>query len=377
MSRRRVSNCGYVLAFLVTYASMHPVGNIATAGPRSDDAQRQCWSQDALSALPGENLITKAPGSRAPALTSSVSPILPQDAQGGSSTQQAPSVLTPVAAAAIKGAVRRVELPRGQKLIALTFDFCEQPGEIAGYEGAIVDYLRQNKIKATLFVGGKWMATHLARTEQLLSDPLFEMASHGLAHRNTRRLSGYDLRREIGGPSFIYSSARSRFASAQCAAPFKQTIASIPPSLRLFRFPFGACHPEGLAAVSEQGMTAIQWDVSTGDPSPSQSAAAIANVMVSRTRPGSIIIAHANGRGHNTAAALPLAIPKLKAMGYTFVTVSELISAGKPVIAETCFDSQPGDTDKYDTLFTKPVAPQTLPLGATPNGQGPKPSVPR
>ena len=37
---------------------------------------------------------------------------------------------------------------------------------------------------------------------------------------------------------------------------------------------------------------------------------------------------HANGRGHNTSAALSIALPKLKEEGYSFVTVSELIDAG-------------------------------------------------
>lgn len=55
-----------------------------------------------------------------------------------------------------------------------------------------------------------------------------------------------------------------------------------------------------------------------------------------RAHPGAIIVGHANGRGRNTAAALALAVPKLKEQGYGFVTVSELIAAGKPVIAQRC-----------------------------------------
>jgi peptidoglycan-N-acetylglucosamine deacetylase len=340
----------------------------AIAGPISRDAQAQCWSASDLATLAGEQAITKAPQSR--------TPLIPTTAV--SATQDSSAV--PLAT---RGAIRRVELPRGAKLIALTFDFCEQPGEIAGYDGAIIDYLRQQGVKSTLFIGGKWMATHQARTEQLMSDPLFELASHGLDHRNTRLLTGTDLRREIAGPSTIYARARAQFVASQCAAPFKQTIASIPPAIKLFRFPFGACQPEGLAAVGELGLTAVQWDVSTGDPSPSQSAGAIAAAMVARTRPGSIIIAHANGRGHHTAAALPLAIPKLKALGFKFVTVSELLAAGRPVVSETCYDSQPGDTDKYDTLFTKPKAPLTQALprppaaGVTANDSRAHNSVPR
>jgi peptidoglycan-N-acetylglucosamine deacetylase len=326
------------LAALVALATMQ--NGAVTAGPISRDAQGQCWAAPDLAALPGESTVHKVPQSRSPMIGAN-----------------APSQVAAAQPDAVRGAVRRVDLPRGQKLIALTFDFCEQPGEIAGYDGAIIDYLRQHEIKATLFIGGKWMATHPARTQQLLSDPLFEIASHGLAHRNTRLLTGPDLSREIMGPTAIYAQARAAFASAQCAAPFARTIASIAPTIRLFRFPFGACHADGLAAVSNAGMVAVQWDVSTGDPSPTQSAQAIANTMIANTRPGSIIIAHANGRGHHTAEALPLALPKLRAQGYRFVTVSELMAAGKPVVADTCFDAQPGDTDKYDTLFTKPKLP--------------------
>ena len=52
-------------------------------------------------------------------------------------------------------------------------------------------------------------------------------------------------------------------------------------------------------------------------------------------------MAHANGRGRNTAAALAIALPKLKEQGYSFVTVSELLKAGKPVIATRCYQNNP------------------------------------
>ena len=54
-------------------------------------------------------------------------------------------------------------------------------------------------------------------------------------------------------------------------------------------------------------------------------------------------MAHANGRGRNTAAALAIALPKLKEQGYSFVTVSELLKAGKSVIAARCYQINPGD----------------------------------
>ncbi|MEW5963837.1 MAG: polysaccharide deacetylase family protein, partial [Pseudomonadota bacterium] len=262
-----------------------------------------------------------------------------------------------------RGAIRRVELPAGRKLIALTLDLCEQPGEVAGYDGAIIDYLRAHGIKATLFAGGKWMRSHPERTRQLMADPRFELANHAEAHRNLRLLAGAALAEEIAGPQRAYEAAREQLSQMQCVTGHEAELAHVPRRMGLFRFPFGACSAAALAAVNDAGLLAIQWDLSTGDPSPTQSAAAIAAAMVGNVRPGSIIIAHANGRGHNTAAALPIAIPKLRAAGYELVTVSELIAAGKPVIANTCYDSRPGDTDRYDRLFPSIAARPPSPKG--------------
>jgi len=249
----------------------------------------------------------------------------------------------------LRGAIRRVELPKGRKLVALTFDLCEQPGEIAGYDGAIFDYLRANGIKATLFTGGKWMRSHPERFAQILTDPLFEMANHGAAHRNLRLLSGAALAAEIAGPQRAYEAIRSTLADSsspnQCLA---QAAVRAPARMSLFRFPYGACNGPAMAAVNDAGLLAIQWDVSTGDPSPGTTAQQIAAAMVQNVRPGSIVISHANGRGYHTAAGLPLAIPKLIAAGYQFVTVSELLAAGTPVVVPTCYNAKVGDTDRYD-----------------------------
>ena len=251
----------------------------------------------------------------------------------------------------LRGAIRRVELPAGRKLVALTLDLCEQPGEVSGYDGAIIDYLRRKGIKATLFVGGKWLRSHEPRTRQLMADPLFEIANHAAAHRNLRMLTGERLTEEIAAPQRAYEAIHETFGREQCVATAgARAWRTVPKRMRLFRFPYGACNAASLDAVNDAGLLAIQWDVSTGDPWPGQSAAAIAREMVTRTRPGSIVIAHANGRGFHTAEALPVAIPKLEAQGYTFVTVSELLAAGKPVVVPTCYNAKPGDTDRYDNL---------------------------
>jgi hypothetical protein len=115
-----------------------------------------------------------------------------------------------------------------------------------------------------------------------------------------------------------------------------------------------------MKAVNDAGMAAIQWDVSTGDPSPFTTADMIVAETLRAVRPGSIVLAHANGRGFHTAEALPRILDELTKRGYRFVTVGELLAAGRPVVTETCWDARPGDTDKYDQLGKKPN-PKPLP----------------
>ena len=248
----------------------------------------------------------------------------------------------------LRGAIRRVALPPGDKSIALTFDLCEQRGEVAGYDGAIFDTLRRENVKATLFAGGKWLRSHAGRAEQLLTDPLFEFANHSATHRNLRLLSPSDAHDEIVAPERDFALVRDILVNRQCTKSVGANADAIQKDLKLFRFPFGACNRATLDAANNAGYLAIQWSLSPGDPDPHQSARAIAATVLQRIRPGDIVIMHANGRGWNSAKALPDLIAKLKQRGFTFLTVSELIARGQPVVATSCYDNRPGDTDRYD-----------------------------
>jgi peptidoglycan-N-acetylglucosamine deacetylase len=241
----------------------------------------------------------------------------------------------------LRGSIRSVVLPPGEKLIALTFDLCEANGSAAGYDGRIVDLLRAQGVKATFFAGGKWMETHPERAAQLIADANFEIGNHGLRHFDMAKITGDDLKDEIGLTQAAYMRARNALLARQCAAS-SDTSHSPPASMSLIRFPYGHCNAASLAAVADQGEIAIQWDIVTGDPDPHRSAAAIAETILTKAHPGAIIVAHANGRGKHTAEALALAIPKLKQEGYSFVTVSELLAAGTPVIASNCYLDHPG-----------------------------------
>jgi peptidoglycan/xylan/chitin deacetylase (PgdA/CDA1 family) len=267
-------------------------------------------------------------------------------------TQSLAPILTPLPAApvqsALRGSIRRVDLPQDQKLVALTFDLCETGSKVAGYDGEIVDLLRSEGIKATFFASGKWLETHPERAAQLVADPRFEIGNHTWTHVNLSGAAPDRLIAQISLAQAAYEDVRGRLVQRQCALNLPKAVARIPSRMSLFRFPFGACNAHSLRAVNDAGLLAIQWDIVTGDPSPQQSARAIVRAVMRQIRPGSIIIAHANGRGHHTAEALRLIIPRLKASGYGFATVSELLSLGKPIIAGSCFEQRPGDTARYD-----------------------------
>jgi len=259
---------------------------------------------------------------------------------------------------AVRGAIRRVQLPPGKKLVALTFDLCEQPSEISGYQGGIVDFLRSKGIKATFFIGGKWMLSHRERTQQLMADPMFEVANHTWEHRNLRLTSGPALVDEIRNAQLAYEQVRAELQAKQCMGPQGNALAHerAPRRLGLMRFPYGACSPAALSEVAQQGLLPIQWDVSSGDPTVGLSAQGIQQQVLSNVAPGSIVLFHANGRGWHTEGALPAVIAGLKARGYEFVTVSELLAAGEPVTSPSCYDSRPGDADRWPFRHRAPVA---------------------
>jgi peptidoglycan/xylan/chitin deacetylase (PgdA/CDA1 family) len=287
----------------------------------------RCWTANALTAQSGEEATRRRRITLD--LTALRRRILPS--------------MTPVPSG-LRGSIRRVDLPPGRKLVALTFDLCETPFSIAGYDGPIVDYLRAHDMRATFFASGKWFETHTERAQQLIADPRFEVGNHGFEHRDFRRLGGAGLSDEIVLAQAAYARARAKLAVRACLPDGLPSTDSLPPEqMTLLRFPYGTCNAKALDAVAQNGLLAIQWDVVSGDPDPGRSARAIAAGILKAVKPGSIVIAHANGRGRNTAGALPLVIPKLRAKGYEFVTVSELLAAGTPVIARSCYERRRGD----------------------------------
>ena len=266
--------------------------------------------------------------------------------------RQAASAATLSIPSVPRGSIRQVEPADPQaRFVALTFDLCEQAGERAGYDAGVVDWLRAHRVKATFFAGGQWMRSHPERTMQLMADPLFEVGNHAWTHENLRVVQGEEARDQILRTQAEYQVVRQGLQGRQCVAQAGPgEWERLPAWPRLFRFPYGTCSPETLAGAADLGLASIQWSIVTGDPDKARSARAIAQAVCAEVKHsrGSVVVAHANGRGWHTAEALPLFVPQLRAEGYRFVTVSELLAAGQPDAVEQCYELQPGDNLRYD-----------------------------
>jgi peptidoglycan/xylan/chitin deacetylase (PgdA/CDA1 family) len=195
---------------------------------------------------------------------------------------------------------------RDRPYVALTFDLCQNPQFPAGFDQGIVDVLVQYNVPATFFMGGDWMRTHPDETRQLASIPLFELGNHSWSHPNFEGLDETRLTQEIMKTQQMLYDLTGRQA-------------------RLFRLPAGRYDAMGLIMVAWHGLYIIQWDADSADPVPDNDAEMMSGLVEQRVHNGSIVLMHANGRGWHTAEALPIIIADLRAEGYTFVTVPQLI----------------------------------------------------
>ena len=286
----------------------------------------------------------------APAEKKSVARASPDDSPPARLTPRLSASPPPLAT---KNAVRRVELPPSSLAVALTFDLCELATKTAGYDAELVDFLRAASVRATFFVGGKWMRSHPERAMQLMADPCFEIGNHAWTHGNFGVLGEAAAREQLLWTQAQYELLREeierRAHRSGKIVDVKAAMAAIAPLPRLFRFPYGRCRPEALELLARHGLTGIEWDVPAEDDALGATQAAAK--ALSKIRPGSIVLLHANGVPKNTAALVKILVPALRAKGYALLTVGELLGRGPVEAPEECYDETPGDTLIFDQTY--------------------------
>jgi len=198
--------------------------------------------------------------------------------------------------------------PRRKKRIALTFDACSTQGP-SQFDERVIRTLIAMKVPATLFLGGKWMEEHPDETQELANHPQFELANHTYLHPHLPHESDERVREELARTQDMLYTLTGRRAT-------------------LFRAPYGELDERAVRFSAEAGMTAVQYDLASGDPDRRISSKRLREYVTDRAKNGSIVVMHMNGRGWRTADALPRIVLRLRKKGYKLVTVSELL--GRP-----------------------------------------------
>ncbi|MGN0819363.1 MAG: polysaccharide deacetylase family protein [Christensenellaceae bacterium] len=187
---------------------------------------------------------------------------------------------------------------RSDNKIAISFD-CAWGTE---YTDEILGILRENEVKATFFMVEFWVTKHSDYVAKIASEN-HSIGTHSKTHKHMPNQSSEEVLNEL--------------KSSKCAI---ENVTG--KSVSLFRAPFGDYDDKLIKTAESLSLYTIQWDVDSLDWKDI-SAAQIVDRVVSKTKSGSIILCHNNGK--NTAKALGEIIRQLKNKGFEFVTIDELI----------------------------------------------------
>jgi peptidoglycan-N-acetylglucosamine deacetylase len=189
--------------------------------------------------------------------------------------------------------------PRGRKVVALTFD--DGPSD---FTAQVLDILRRDRVRASFFVIGN----EVAGREALLRRELDQgnvIGNHTFTHINTAG-AGPEVARQLDDTSAAIKKATS---FTPC----------------LFRPPYGSKSSQSVALARSKGLQTVEWDVDTSDYERPASFDIVRRVL-SGVKPGSIVLMHdGGGPREQSVAALPKIIKGLRAKGYRFVTLDELL----------------------------------------------------
>lgn len=197
-------------------------------------------------------------------------------------------------------------LPTNDRVVALTFDACET--KTSSYlDWKIVDFLIKERIPFTLFVSGKFLERNMEDIRKVYETGLMSLQNHSYLHvQNMERLNPREIIEDVKRNERLIIEAVN-----------KRPI--------YFRFPAGNYDERSLNVVESLGYRVVHWSFPSGDPDRRITPNMLVAHVLKNTKPGSILIFHANGRGYSTGEALPLIVKELRLRGYRFVNLEDYI----------------------------------------------------
>lgn len=196
-----------------------------------------------------------------------------------------------------------------EKAVALTFDAAWGADKTQG----LLDVIESKDARATFFLVSFWAEKYGDILKTLAASDRIEIGTHSATHPYMSKLDKSRISLELSTSKSLIESISGR-------------------KVELFRPPYGDYSDTLITEATEQGLYTIQWDVDSLDWKD-LSKEQITSRVVGGCRNGSIVLMHNDGK--HTLEALPGIIDGLRAKGFTFKTVGELIYKDNYIIDHT------------------------------------------
>ena len=197
-------------------------------------------------------------------------------------------------------------IPSKDSVLYLTLDACD--GRPNGYDVKLINFLRKERIKATLFLNYNWINANYEIARNLSKDPLFKIENHGAHHRPASL---------TGKSAYGIKGASSKDGLLSDILPNQEKIFALT-GYKPTWFRAGTANYEDKAM---QEILALGLKIAGFAINADYGATASKKTIeksVAKARSGDIILAHMNRPESETAAGLMYSLPKMKSLGYRF-----------------------------------------------------------
>lgn len=163
--------------------------------------------------------------------------------------------------------------------------------------------LRDEKVRATFFLDGRWAESHPEMVRQMVADG-HELGNHGYSHPDWTELSNEEIMADLQSTERVVESLVRRLPKPWA------------------RPPYGAVNPRVLQTLQHAGYHAVYRDAVDGGHWPGETTPeSIRERSLSTATDGAVIVFHTDR--HDTAAVLPEVLSDLGAR-FKLGTLSEL-----------------------------------------------------
>lgn len=198
------------------------------------------------------------------------------------------------------------EVKTSQKVVALTFDDGPNPP----YTGQVLDILREEGVPATFFVIGKNAGKYPDLVRRMIAEG-HQVGNHTYNHIDLLKADRATIADEVDRTNKVIRDITG--------APAK-----------VVRPPHGFRDAVVLEVMAERGLKVVEWSVSSRDWT-NPGVETIVSRTLDKVKSGAVILLHdgdgvtAGSPRAQTVAAARQIIRELKARGYKFVTVDEIL----------------------------------------------------